>query len=122
MGEGALIPEGVASGCASTYSQCMEHRNSLSPKGQVVTSREVEAALLARCAAVARDVSSMARDQREANVFRLAAMVVQQRFPCESMNLMRASEQYFGIHPSERMAPGEIVRSGWIVLCKAQSF
>jgi len=76
--------------------------------------RDIESALLARCAAVARDVAQSARDQREANVFRLAAMVVQSRLPSESNNLMRASERYFAAHPDERLAPADVVRSGWV--------
>ncbi len=80
----------------------------------VVTAREVESALLARCAAVAREIAPTAQDQREANVFRLAAMVVQSRFPCESRRLMRASEQYFATHPDEGLAPADVVRIGWV--------
>jgi hypothetical protein len=55
-----------------------------------------------------------AQDQREANVFQIAAMVVRSRFPRESTNLMRASEQYFATHANERLAPGDVVRQGWI--------
>ncbi len=81
-----------------------------------MTARELEAALLTRCAAVARKVAPTAQDQREANVFQLAATVVRTRFPRESTNLMRASEQYFAAHPDERLAPGDVIRNGW-VLC-----
>jgi hypothetical protein len=56
-----------------------------------------------------------AQDQREANVFRLAAMVVQSRFPSESKSLMLASERYFAAHPNERLAPAEVVRKGWVL-------
>jgi hypothetical protein len=77
-------------------------------------AREAEAALLARCSVVAREQASPALDQREANVFRLAAMVVQSRFPGESMHLMQASERYFAAHPDERLAAAEVVRKGWI--------
>jgi hypothetical protein len=80
-----------------------------------MTARDVESALLTRCAAVAREAAPAAEDQREANVFRLAAMVLQSRFPCESKNLMRASEQYFATHPNDRLAPGEVVRNGWVL-------
>lgn len=80
-----------------------------------MTARDVESALLARCAAAARELAQSAQDQREANVFRLAAMVVQSRFPNESMYLMRASERYFDSHPNERLAPADIVRKGWVL-------
>lgn len=80
-----------------------------------MTAREVESALLTRCAAVAWEASPAAQDQREANVFRLAAMVLQSRSPRESKNLMCASEQYFATHPNERLVPGEVVRNGWVL-------
>ena len=77
-------------------------------------AREVEAAMLARCAAAARGAMAIANDQRDANVFRLAAMVVQSRFPLESAGLMLASEQYFAQHPDEKLAPADVVRNGWV--------
>jgi hypothetical protein len=80
-----------------------------------MTARELEAALLARCTVAARDVATAAQDQREANVFQLAAMVVRSRYPHESTRLTRASEQYFAMHPDERLAAGEVVRNGWIL-------
>lgn len=79
-----------------------------------MTARDVESALLARCSSVAREATQSAQDQREANVFRLAAMVVQSRFPVESRCLLQASEQYFALHPNERLAPADVVRKGWI--------
>jgi len=79
-----------------------------------ITARDIEAALLARCTAVASDAALMAQDQREANVFQAAAMVVQSQFPRESTRLMRASEQYFDRHPHEKLAPVDVVRNGWI--------
>lgn len=80
-----------------------------------MTARELEAALLTRCTVAAREVAPTAQDQREANVFQLAAMVVRSRFPRESTSLMRASEQYFATHPNERLAPGDVVRNGWVL-------
>jgi hypothetical protein len=80
-----------------------------------MAARDAESALLARCSAVAREVAQSAQDQHEANVFRLAAMVVQSRFPSESMCLMRASERYLDSHPKERLAPADVVRKGWVL-------
>jgi hypothetical protein len=80
-----------------------------------MTARDAESALLARCSLVAREAAQSAQDQREANVFRLAAMVVRSRFPNESMCLMRASERYFASHPNERLAPADVVRKGWVL-------
>lgn len=79
-----------------------------------MTARDAESALLARCSVVAREAAQSALDQREANVFRLAAMVVRSRFPRESMCLMQASDQYFASHPDEKLAPAEVVRKGWV--------
>jgi len=70
--------------------------------------------MIARCAVVARESEQAAQDQREANVFQLAAMVVQSQFPNESQRLMQASERYFALHPNERQASAEIVRRGWV--------
>lgn len=83
-----------------------------------MTPREVESALLARCSVVAREAGEMTRgaqDQREANVFQLAAMVLPSRFPAESKCLIKASERYFASHPNERITSAEVVRRGWVV-------
>lgn len=79
-----------------------------------MSARAVEAELLSRCAAVARMAEPGAADQREANVFQLAAMVVQSRFPSESDRLKQASERYFDAHPNDRLASVEVVRQGWV--------
>lgn len=79
-----------------------------------MTARELEAVLLTRCTVVAREIAPTAQDQREANVFQLAATVVRSRFPRESTSLMLASEQYFATHPGERLTPGDVVRNGWV--------
>jgi len=78
-------------------------------------AREVEAALMKRCAFVAREANLVAMDQLEANVFRLAALVIQSRFPHEAQRLMAASEWYFATHPSEQLASAEVIRRGWVV-------
>ncbi|MEC3768773.1 hypothetical protein [Cupriavidus sp. SS-3] len=79
-----------------------------------MSSRDVEAELLRRCATVARERTGSALNQREANVFRLAAMVVQSSFPREAARLMQASEQYFAAHPSERLPAQDVVTKGWV--------
>ena len=80
-----------------------------------MNARDTEAALLTRCVAVARAESTLAQDPREANVFRLAGMVVRSRLPDESTRLMQASDQYFAEHPKERLPAVEVVRNGWVV-------
>jgi hypothetical protein len=79
-----------------------------------VTAREIENNLLVRCAAAARSRTEVAHDQREANVFRVAAMVVQSRLPEEASRLMQVSEAYFLRHPSDRLPAVAVVRNGWV--------
>lgn len=57
----------------------------------------------------------IALDQREANVFRLASMVVRSTFPNESNSLMAASERYFATHPGELLHSSEVIRNGWVM-------
>lgn len=80
-----------------------------------MTAREIEAAMLTRCITAAREDTSSAQNQREANVFQLAAMVLRSQFPQPSANLERASELYFAAHPTERLTAAEVVRNGWVV-------
>lgn len=77
-----------------------------------MTARDLEAALLARCAAVARETAYTAQDQREANVFQTAAMVVQSQFPRESRSLMRASQCVFGGRDGGASLHGESCHDG----------
>ena len=64
-----------------------------------MAARDFESAVLARCAAVAREVTPVAQDQREAKVFMLAAMLFQSHFPREAKSFLQVSEQYFATHP-----------------------
>ncbi len=80
-----------------------------------MNSRDDERNLLDRCTAGARDEISDPLDQREANVFRLAAMVLRPRFPVESARLMRASDRYFRQHPAELVPAADVVRKGWVL-------
>jgi hypothetical protein len=58
------------------------------------TAREIEAELLGRCVAVARTTSMKALDQREANIFYVAAIVIQSKFPSESLSSGMAVHLY----------------------------
>lgn len=80
-----------------------------------MTSRDVEHAMLSRCAAAAKGELAHATDQREANVFRLASMVLRPRMPSEADRLMTASECYFRQHPADLLASAQIVRNGWVL-------
>lgn len=80
-----------------------------------MNAREAEDNMLMRCATAARGAAGgAALDQREANVFRVAAMVVQSRFPGESARLMQAGEDYFLLHPRDRLPAADVVRNGWV--------
>jgi hypothetical protein len=82
---------------------------------EMSSGREFEDWVLTRCVSVARESAPPARDRREANVFRLAGMILQFDYPREAERLMRASEPYFTAHPDERLDAGEIVKRGWII-------
>lgn len=82
---------------------------------EAANARDLEERMLDRCAAIGRDEARTALDQREANVFRLAAMVVQSRFADASRHLMRASDDYFSVHPGEKLHAAEVVRKNWVV-------
>jgi hypothetical protein len=78
-------------------------------------AREVERQLLMRCVQVARDPCVSSADAVEANVFRLAGMVVRSEFPVAWQNLTATSQRYFDSHPGTLSDPEEIVRKGWVV-------
>ncbi len=79
-----------------------------------MNARDQEFALLTRCAVVAQQPVLQAQDQREANVFRVASMVLRSRFPLESQTLLQASEQYFSQHPEDKLEAVEVVKKGWV--------
>jgi hypothetical protein len=70
--------------------------------------------MLSHCAKAARSLTAIAHDQHEANVFRIAAMVLQSRFPTEASRLMQISEAYFLQHPANKLPAAEVVRKGWV--------
>lgn len=79
-----------------------------------MSARETEDKLQKRCAEVARGLSAGAQNQQEANVFRLASMVIQSRHPSEAARLMQAGEEYFFLHPDQRLAAADVIRRGWV--------
>jgi hypothetical protein len=86
-----------------------------------LNARDEENYLLKRCAAVARDLPPVsdalpsAHDAREANVFRVASMVVNAHFPVEAARLLNASEHYFAQYPDALLSPVEVVRRSWVL-------
>lgn len=86
-----------------------------------MTVRKAEEALLRRCVEViqfgqypARLAQAQARNQMEANIFHLAALVIQSSHPGESARLMQASERYLSRRAAERLSPLDVVHKGWI--------
>lgn len=77
--------------------------------------RDTEHAMLERCALVARSENAVAADAREANVFRLAGMVVRSQFPAPSARLRDAGERYFVTHPDEMLSAAQVLKNNWIV-------
>jgi hypothetical protein len=80
----------------------------------MLSARDAESAVLARCAAAASGTLELADDRREAHVFRVAAMVMRPRFPLQSARLMQASERYFAQHPGDVLETAEVIRKGWL--------
>jgi len=79
------------------------------------TARDLERVLLVRCVDAARSSLLPASDAQEANVFRLAAMVIASRHPAYAVRLKCASEPYLSQHPSELLDAAGVLRRGWIV-------
>lgn len=80
------------------------------------TARQREEKMLRRCVYVAcGQAGGDAVDGREANVFRVAAMVLQSSFPVESKRLKEAAERYFSVSPEELTPVVDVVRSGDVI-------
>lgn len=80
-------------------------------------AREREAVMLDLCWEVARSSGGViwAKSGRDANVFRVAAMVIQSRFPVESQVLMDCAARYFEQHPEDLRPAADVVRNGDII-------
>lgn len=79
-----------------------------------MNARDVESAVLTRCAEVASGEAFGARNAQEANVFRLAGMVIGSHRPAEAARLKRASDEFFSQFDSAPVPPAEVVRLGWV--------
>lgn len=75
-----------------------------------------EDVMLKRCVTVARAKGATpdAENGREANLFRVAAMVIQSRFPAESRALMDCATRYYEMHP-EDLPAADVVRIGDVI-------
>lgn len=81
----------------------------------MLNSRVSEAVLLERCALVVRGDRLAAQDEREANLLRLASMLVRPRRVEASVRLRRAADEFFAAEPAALRETGEMVRLGWVV-------
>lgn len=79
------------------------------------TARDIERAILARCLQIATTPGDAPRDQAEANVCRLAGMIVDGRYPEAGARLFDAATRYFADRPEQQVASAEVVRRGWII-------
>ncbi|WP_261531379.1 hypothetical protein [Burkholderia multivorans] len=77
-------------------------------------ARDIEQAMLERCLQIATTPGDMPRDQAEANVCRLAGVIVDGRYPEAGKRLSDAAATYFADHPGQQAPSAEVVRRGWI--------
>jgi len=80
-----------------------------------MNARDRENLSLEKCLAAASGALPAAASREEANVFRLAAIVVRSRFPDYADRIATVSEHWFEKHPSDKLPAGEVIRSGWII-------
>jgi hypothetical protein len=79
-----------------------------------LSARDQEERLLTRCTAIANGKGRIL-DQREANVCRIAAMILGRTLERQALNLAQASDDYFRTHPAQQLEPGEVIRRHWII-------
>ena len=77
-------------------------------------AREAEEVLLTVCLEVAQGVREIPCSAQQANVMRVAAMVIGRSFPASQKRLSAAAARYFEAHPGEAVESAEIVRRGWV--------
>ena len=77
-------------------------------------AREAEEVLLTVCLEVAQGVREMPCSAQQANVMRVAAMVIGRSFPASQKRLSAAAARYFEAQPGEEVESAEIVRRGWV--------
>ena len=80
-----------------------------------LTARDFVHELLLRCVEVARAEVSDADDAREANVFRLASMVLGAEFTPEATRLLKAAKRYFARFPGQQLRTPDVIARGWVL-------
>ena len=76
--------------------------------------REAEEVMLMSCLEVAQGVRAMPCSAQQANVMRVAAMVIGKSFPVSHKRLSAAAARYFEAHPGDKVESAEVVRLGWV--------
>ena len=76
--------------------------------------REAEEVMLMSCLEVAQGVREKPCSAQQANVMRVAAMVIGRSFPASQKRLSAAAARYFEAQPGEEVESAEIVRRGWV--------
>lgn len=76
--------------------------------------REAEEVMLMSCLEVAQGVREMPCSALQANVMRVAAMVIGSSFPVSKKRLSVAAGRYFETHPGKEVESVEVVRRGWV--------
>lgn len=77
-------------------------------------AREAEEVLLTVCLEVVKGAREKPCSVQQANVMRVAAMVIGRSFPASQKRLSAAAARYFEAHPGEEVESAEIVRRGWV--------
>ncbi len=80
-----------------------------------MTARETEAHWLASCLAAVSSPSTVVSGAQEANVFRVAGMVLASSWPRQAARLMALSEAYFAQHPADKLPVVQVVHNGWVL-------
>lgn len=79
------------------------------------SARDKEAAMLECCALIATGALEAPRTPAEANVCRVAGMILGRNFQDAGQRLTQAAAVYFAAHPDELLESAETVRRGWII-------
>ena len=76
--------------------------------------RDQEDHLLDKCVAVSLGQLDSAVDAHEANVFRVAGMVLQSSHPMEAAALTKVAKAYFEDNPLDLVQSAQVVRNRWV--------
>ena len=106
----------AAGSALAQYEVSENERAFMQQLGVVVPTnpREAEEVMLMSCLEVAQGVREMPCSAPQANVMRIAAMVIGRSFPVSHKRLSAAAARYFEAHPGDKVESAEVVRFGWV--------